>query len=209
MSFFTSHVYSQRICENTKELVKLSENTQVYIYQEIGNKYAYYYLPVEIQLSKKKGKPTYSYLEYGKGTPNGAIFHCLFTWGLEKKQLRQLQQYVQKKYGEQAQVLGGVHLEKVNNQLIISDTKPLGNILKNSLKSKGTPPTMSGNQMAVSFKLSREDAKQVKEAIKNPTRFKGVYFELNYYLTTYTCGFGVKTASRKKVQLRGKLNKWF
>lgn len=209
LSLFNSLMYSQRICENTKELVSLSDNINVYVYQEVGNKQAFYYVPIEIQIANKKGKSEYSFLEYGKGTPSGAIFHCLLTWGLDKKQLRELRQYVQKKYGEQAQVLGGVHLEKVNNQLFISSTKPLGRILRNSLKSKGTLPTMSGSKMAISFKLNKEEARLVKQAIKKPEKFRGVNFKMNYYLTIYTCGFGVKTAKRTSIQLQGKLNKWF
>lgn len=209
IGMFSSLMYSQRICENTKELVTLANNVNVYVYQEIGNKHAYYYVPVEVQISTKNGKPEYSFLEYGKGTSEGAIFHCLLTWGLTKKQQSNLTNYLQKKYGEQVKVLGSVYLENVNNELFISTTKPLGKILKSSLKSKGTLPTMSGNKMAISFKLTKEEANQVKQAIENPSKFRGVYVGMNYYLTTYSCGFGVKKAKKATIQLKGKLDKWF
>lgn len=209
MSLFSSLLYSQRICEKTRELVRLSGNTTVYLYQEVSNKQGFYYVPAEVQLLKKNGKPAYSFLEYGKGTPTGAILHCMLSWGLDKKQLNELKRYVQKKHGEQAKLLGGVHLESVNNDLIISTSKPLGAILKKSLKSKGSLPTMPSSKMAVSFRMNASDAKLVKQAIKNPSKFRGVQFRMKYHLITYNCRSGIKAAKKSSIQIEGKLTKWF
>ncbi|MDD7887313.1 hypothetical protein [Flavivirga sp. 57AJ16] len=201
---------SQRICDYTKEHVNLSHGISVDIFKERGSD-NYYYIPNQLQLSTKKGKPEYSFQEYKeneKAAPSGAILHCLVTWGITPEQLNELRLCVKNKHGEKALVAGAMTMEPKSQKIEFSNTI-IGYILKHSLKSRGTLSTFSNSKTALSFHIKESDVATVREAIKTPSKFKGTTITLHYKYNSYTCNSGVRPMYDNETKIVGQLQKWF
>lgn len=201
---------SQRICDYTKEHVNLSHGISVNIFKERGSD-TYYYVPNQLQLSIKKGKPEYSFQEYKENdmaAPSGAILHCLVTWGITIEQLNELRGYVKSKHGKKAIVAGAITMEAKSQEIEFSHTI-MGYILKHSLKSRGTLSTLSNSKTALSFHIKENDVVTVREAIKNPYKFKKTTMTLHYKYHSYTCNSGISSMYENETKIVGQLQKWF
>ncbi|MDO5981474.1 hypothetical protein [Flavivirga spongiicola] len=201
---------SQRICDYTKEHVNLSNGVSVDIFKERGSN-TYYYVPNQLRLSTKKGKPEYSFQEYKeneKAAPSGAILHCLVTWGITTEQLNELRLYVKNKHGDKAVVAGAITMEPKSQEVEFSHTI-IGYILKHSLKSRGTLSTLSNSKTALSFHIKKSDVVVIRDAIKNPNKLKKTTITLHYKYNSYTCNSGVSQMYNNETKIIGQLQKWF
>lgn len=206
--------YSQIICQETKEQITLANGNTIYVYQEKNTNESpiYYYVPTQINLSKNKGKPEYSFLEYknsGSTVADGAIFHLLISWGLTSKELSELRQSIKRRYGKNAALSGALYLDNKNSRISINTSTKIGQTLKNSLKSKGAPPTRSSGKMALSFKLKKQEVKIIKEAIKSSSKFNKTILKINYSFNASTCKGGLSIAKKNNLSIEGKLQNWF
>lgn len=206
------HTYAsaQRICASTKERVILHYNTAVDIYKERGSD-TYYYVPLHVQISTKNQKPQFSFQEYknnNNAPSEGAILHCLITWGLTKMQSLKLKQYIQHKFGADAVLAGAVNLEPLNSNIIFSKDK-VGKILSQALKSRGSLPTFSNSKMALSFHVPKKHVATIKQAIKNPYQFKNTSIEFRYIVKTFTCNSGISLTKTHTIKVTGQLQNWF
>ena len=208
--FLSTNLFAQRICDNTKTNITLSDGIVVDVYRARGSN-LYYYVPKRLQISQKNGNPEYTFQEYRTSSgraPQGAIFHCLVTWGLTKTQQNELEKCIKEKFGKTAILAGGISLEAIDNQIRFSNT-PIGNILTTSLKSKGSLPTLSSSKIALSFRIKKSDVPTVKEALKQPHKFKSTTLNFQYRYKAYTCNSGYNPVIDNTITLIGKLKDWF
>ena len=208
--FLSTTLFAQRICDNTKTNITLSDGIIVNVYKARGSD-LYYYVPKRFQISKKNGNPEYTFQEYKTSSdtsPQGAILHCLITWGLTKTQHNELERCIKEKFGKTAILGGGISLEAIDNQIRFSNT-PLGNILNASLKSKGSLPTLSSSKMALSFRIKKSDVTTVREALKQSHKFKSTTLNFKYRYKAYTCNSGYNPVIDNTITLIGKLKDWF
>ncbi|HLT53441.1 MAG TPA: hypothetical protein VKZ97_06110 [Flavobacteriaceae bacterium] len=208
----TNAMKAQQLCDATKDEVVLANQTKVFVYmqRETNEKPVFYYVPTEFNLAFSSGKPEYSFQEFNDpetGTPE-AILHMLITWGISDAQLKELKQCIVEKYGSAATLAGAVYLENTGSKLNFSTQHELTKVLSKSLKSSGTPVTMSSAKMALSFHLRGGDVKKIKDAIMSPTKFKNSKMTINYTYQTNTCG-GISIAKQNNLMVEGKLEKWF
>lgn len=204
-------VFAQRVCQHTKRLTTLSNNVNVFLFKEISSN-RIYFLPTILQLSENKGNPELSYQEYidqGSTSPDGAILHFLVTWGLNKRQFRELALQVKKLYGENASLGGALHLEAYQKDFKITNTTIIGRILNTSLKSKGNPPTTSSGKMAMSFHIKKENVNIITEAFTKPVELTGTFISIHYHYKTYICNKGINVAKYNTIKLIGNIKKWF
>lgn len=206
--------YSQIICQETKEKITLKNGNSVYVYQEknASNSPIYYYVPIQLNVSKSKEKPEYSFQEYKDsktGATGGAILHLLITWGLDSNERNELSQQIKKRHGNNARLSGAIYLDNKHSRVIITANTPLGQILNKSLKSKGAPPTLSSSKMALSFMLKKRDVEKVKNAIQSPSKFSKTVLKINYSFNTNTCKSSISLAKKNNINVVGQLQKWF
>ena len=207
-------INAQVICKETKTLIQLRNGNTVHIYKERNSKNSpiYYYVPNQLKLVKKNGKPGYSFLDYKNAnntTTDGAIFHMLVTWGLNKKELQELKLKIKSKYGGKASLAGAVYLDNIRSRISFSTHTNVGKILSQSLKSKGAPPTHASGKMALSFRFKKHQVNIVKQALKTPSKLKGTNMSINYTYKTNTCKQGLSVAQNTSTVLKGKLQNWF
>lgn len=201
-------VLAQRVCKESKMRVTLSNDFTVDVYKEKGSD-SFYYVPVSLQLSMRNKTPEYSFQEFKKNNvTEGAIFHCLVTWGITKRQKTELQQCITTRYGAKAILAGAIQLDATSQSIIFSNT-PIGKILKESLSSKGSIPTLSNSKMAMSFKIKKEHVATLKNALKTPYKLKNTTITLSYQFNIYNCKSAISTAAKNKIKVTGKLQNWF
>lgn len=202
--------FSQRICHETKKSFTLKNNTTVDVYKERGSN-TFYYAPTTLKLSLRNNTPEYSFQEFKKNenaSPDGAIFHCLVTWGITKSQTSELRQCIANKYGTEAILAGAIQLDAVSQDILFSNT-PIGTILQKSITSKGSLPTFSNSKMALSFRIKKEHVATLKNALKTPLKLKHTSITLQYKFNTYKCNSAISSAVKNTIKVVGKLQNWF
>jgi hypothetical protein len=207
----SGNIMAQQVCENTRKKVTLNGGIKIDVFKEKDNN-RIYFLSAMLQLSEHNGSPEFSYQEYtnpGSVSPDGAILHFLVSWGLTKKQLKELAVYIKEHYGKNAILGGGLFLTPSQSGLTISKQTTIGKILSKSLKSKGNPPTTSGGKMALSFHIKKEEVTVISEAFKKSTKLSGTTIAIDYKYKTYTCGKAISIAKNNTIKLIGNLNLWF
>jgi hypothetical protein len=181
-------VKSQRLIPESRIQLTLSDSTSVILYcgvtaDRVNN--ACYYLPVNLRISERSGKPEFSFLAYdsdGDGRNDGAIMHLLLTWGLSADQESETQTLLRSKV-DSLYYLAGSFLPASDKQDIAFDIEsdnPLGEVLKQSLRSRGNPPLAPGEKMALSFMFSMENTEKMEKALNNPEKLEGISFVLSY-----------------------------
>jgi hypothetical protein len=198
----------QRLIPESKMDVVLSDSTRVILYRAITSDQvnnACYYLPVNFRISEKAGKPEFSFLSYDSdqdGRNDGAIMHMLLTWGLTEDQQTEAERFLRGKVDSTLYIAGCPLLSGKGGDVRfeIHSANPLGVVLSESLRSKGSPPLSPGEKMALSFMFSPENSEKMEFAIKNPEKLMGVFFDLKY---TISGKYGPDT-----LLLRGDFRKW-
>lgn len=202
---------AQQVCENSRKQVALSDGIKVWLFKERSGNRRVYYVPTTLQLSRNKGRPEFSYQEYTEAkstSPDGAILHFLVTWGLDQRQLEELEICVKEHYGKNALLGSALYLEPAPSGLTIGNTNKIGKILKASLQSKGNPPTMAGGKTALSFHIKKDDVKTISEAFEKPEKLSGTTLGVTYRYKTHTCG-SISTVTNNTITLKANLETWF
>jgi hypothetical protein len=198
----------QRLIPGSKTVIVLSDCTRVILYRAVttdGINNACYYLPVNFRISEKTGKPEFSFLSYDTDQDSrndGAIMHVLLTWGLTEGQQTEAERLLRGKIDSTLYIAGCPLLmgKGEATQFEIHSANPLGEVLRTSLRSQGSPPLSPGEKMALSFMFSPENTGLMETAIKNPEKLKGIFFDLTF---TFIGEQGVDT-----LRLRGDFQKW-
>jgi hypothetical protein len=198
----------QRLIPDSKMDIVLSDSTRVTLYRAVTSDQvnnACYYLPVNFRISERAGKPEFSFLSYDSdqdGRNDGAIMHMLLTWGMREDQQTEAERLLRGKVDSTLYIAGSPLLSGKGEDIRfeIHSDNPLGVVLRESLRSQGSPPLSPGEKMALSFMFSPGNTEKMESAIKNPEKLKGIFFDLTY---TISGNKGLDT-----LFLRGDFRKW-
>jgi hypothetical protein len=160
----------------------------------------YYYLPVNMRLSKKDdGTPQFLLLKYTTdekadvGGVQGALMHFLMEWGLTPAQERELEQKLKEKIKELARgnalfarvstpkVMGAVDLtaEKDNSFRVISAVLTDATMTP-KLISSGKAPVIEGAKVAVASKLDKNGAQLLAATLEKNRSISDVSLEMTF-----------------------------
>jgi hypothetical protein len=163
----------------------------------------YYYLPVNMRLSKKDdGTPQFLLMKYttderaDAGGVQGALMHFLMEWGLTPQQERELDQKVKDKVKELAKnnplfarvslakVMGAVDLtaQKDNSFRVISAILTDGTMTP-KLISSGKAPVIEGAKVAVASKLDKNGAQLLAATLEKSRSISDVSLEMTFNYT--------------------------
>jgi Na+-transporting NADH:ubiquinone oxidoreductase subunit NqrC len=191
--------------------ITLSDGTPVTLYGRASNSKIpgkddyeftgdYYYLPVNMRLSRKDdGTPQFLLLKYttdektDAGGVQGALMHFLMEWGLTPAQERELDQKVKEKVKELSRgnalfarvsapkVMGAVDLtaEKDNSFRVISAVLNDASMTP-KLISSGKAPVIEGAKVAVASKLDKNGAQLLAATLEKSRSISDVSLEMSF-----------------------------
>ena len=194
-----------------KVSIILSDGTPVTLYGRASNSKTsggdsyqftgdYYYLPVNMRLSKKDdGTPQFLLLKYttderaDAGGVQGALMHFLMEWGLTPEQERELDTKLKTKVRELARgnalfagvttpkVMGAVDLtaDQDNSFRVISAVLNDQSMTPN-LISSGKAPVIEGTKVAVASKLDKNGAQLLAATLEKNRSISDVSLEMTF-----------------------------
>ena len=152
---------------------------------------SWYYLPSEPRLSYKAGKPEATFMKFitdkaeGKDSAEGGIFHLMVTYGITKKEEKELQGLLEKAVPG-AQLKGMVDLipAKSDNFIVTSGIMSDEGFAPKGVLSSGRAPTMPGGKAAIAGRLSNLGAQLMETTFGNSTADMSVTFAYDYIVKT-------------------------
>ena len=148
--------------------------------------HTFYYLPVNLRLSTGvDGVPEFNFMTYRTSDGSeiaGAIFNFLLVWGLTSKQEKETEMNIRATRDSLAVLAGVVSLELPVDSpsfLVYGDSE-LAQILRSRWSREPVAPVLPNTKIALSYRLTADEAKVVQEAIDKPALLKDVGFQLNF-----------------------------
>lgn len=152
----------------------------------------WYYIPMEPRLSYKAGKPEATFMKFitdeaeGKNSAEGGIFHLMVTYGLTKKEEKELRGLLEKAVPG-AKLKGAVDLQPAksgDNFIVTSGILSDDGFAPKGVLSSGRAPSMVGGKAAVAGRLSGLGAQLMEATFKNSTADMSVTFAYDYIVKT-------------------------
>ena len=152
----------------------------------------WYYIPMEPRLSYKAGKPEATFMKFitdeaeGKNSAEGGIFHLMVTYGLTKKEEKELRGLLEKAVPG-AKLKGAVDLQPAksgDNFIVTSGILSDEGFAPKGVLSSGRAPSMVGGKAAVAGRLSGLGAQLMETTFKNSTADMSVTFAYDYIVKT-------------------------
>lgn len=206
--------HGQILDYQNKVTITLSDGTPVTLYGRASNTKAsggdgyiftgdYYYLPVNMRLSRKEdGTPQFLMLKYttdetaAAGGVQGGLIHFLMEWGLTPEQERELDQKLKAKISELSRgnplfatistpkVMGAVDLTAEAG----SSFRVISAILNDAemapkLISSGKAPVIEGAKVAVASKLDKNGAQLLAATLEKNRSISDVSLEMSFKYT--------------------------
>lgn len=164
--------FAQNLDDESRTEVTISNGTQVVLYREhqAEESNIYYYLPVNMHLSVRDGKPEISFLLFDEDGNHGAILHLLLTWGLSEPESREANDLLNLQLKDTAIVAGPVFVDDAPVSFIITGKDTVVSIMNRSPFQHSPAPVIAGSKMAVSFRFSAEDSDYLSGVIRNHKR---------------------------------------
>lgn len=166
----------------------LKDNTRLFVLPGFDDSgvHTYYYLPSNLRLSVRSDKtPEFNFMTYkaeGSGEISGAILHFLLVWGLTPDQEKEVEALIRSTLDTNAILAGVVSLEipqGINSFMINGSTK-VAQLLRSRLRSEPVAPVIPSTKIAMSYKLTGEEALMFQEAMTTPSHLDSVQIELNF-----------------------------
>ncbi len=159
--------------ENGSYKVTLSDGLEVIVFAAERNdrgKLPCYYVPTNLQVSKKDTTPEFSYMTYGEGKIDGGLMHLLLKWGFDAAQMKELRSLLRNNLDSNAVLYGSLSTEQSDRMkhFKLSDSTALGKILNNSLTNHSQVPLNAGGKLALSWLFSAADAQAISRLLQRP-----------------------------------------
>lgn len=148
--------------------------------------HTYYYLPVNLRLSTRaEGTPEFNFMTYTTGDGAeiaGAILNFLMVWGLTPEQEKETEQNLRAKRDSLAVLAGVVSLEIPDDSpsFEVYGDSELARILRTRWSREPVAPVFPNTKLALSYRLTADEAKVFQDAIDKPALLKEVGFQLNF-----------------------------
>lgn len=182
LGMFLSPLISQ-----SKIVHTLSDQQDIILYKDYKNDHRYYYQPFNLRLATNQSGPEFSYLTYNttgdSEKPNAVIVHMLLTWGLDRDQNIEVEQWIKTQLDSQSILVGSIPVTHSNKgHLEIVGPSELSGILSRSLTSGSTAPLIPGSKMALSFNVKNKEFDKLEKALDDSDEIKRILFRI--YLKT-------------------------
>lgn len=152
----------------------------------------YKYLPNNLQLGYDNGLPKFSFLQFSiKNTGNenlnqvitqangGAILNFIVELQYDEEKTKQANTSLKRKFGQEKWISGPVIFDEASFILISSIINPAGET-ERELLGYSTAPPLEGGNIAVSFRLSKEDAALMLESFQMATPDVSLIFDFGF-----------------------------
>jgi len=152
--------FAQNLDDGSRTEVTLSDGTKVVLYRQYQKEESnvYYYLPVNMHLSVRDGKPEISFLEFNEDGNRGAILHLLLTWGLSEPEEREANDLINLRLKDTAVVAGPVFVDAAPVSFIITGKDSAISIMNRASGQHSPAPVIPGSKLAASFRFNAEDS---------------------------------------------------
>jgi hypothetical protein len=190
--------------------VQLDDGTQVILLGEAialstERSNRYYYLPVNLRLSKRPdGTPEFLFLKFttdksaAQGGVGGGLMHFLMEWGLTPRQEEELRAKLK---GRKAELIGAVPLDEAGEgsfQIVSATMSDKG--MTTSLVTSGKAPLLPGGKAAAASRLSADGAQLLAATFDKTKSITDLSIALNYsYQTLTPAARGVVTVDWSKL----------
>lgn len=197
-----STAFAQTLDGENKVTITLDDGTPVTLYgraNTLSTAYSseYYYLPVNLRLSKKQdgATPEFLFLKFTteSGDAEGALMHFLMEWGLTPEQERELQTKLVERLKDLATTnrnYAAVRNPKVLGAAMLrSDTQESFRIISATLGDKGFAPSvvtsgraplMPGAKIAVASRLEKNGAQLLAATFEKGRSITDVSIDLHF-----------------------------
>jgi hypothetical protein len=167
--------------DNSVPVIPLSDGTQVLTMEALTSTTAapaYRYLPLTPRLVKKPdGTPVFLFASYNKSKRNndtgadqvGGILNFSMTYGLDAKQLAELEAAVKKMGGPNARLAGPILVkpEADKDSFFITSATLSSDDLTRKVITTGKAPLFPGSQVACAARLTGDGAQIFEQTLKN------------------------------------------
>lgn len=190
----------------------LPGNVEVLLCSSADNAHAWYYLPLNLQLSWREEDPEISLVMYKKtGTDEieGGMLHLLVRWGLTDAQEKQLRQILNKTVDSSGTYEGpaSITADKAN-ELRLVPSGNLSEIFRQSLTNAIKMPSSASGKTAMAFRFSKKDAPLVYRAFTQYDQLREIKFQCSYTYSTGMRKDGIRTVSGQAAVAEGSLYDW-
>jgi hypothetical protein len=159
--------YAQNLDDDSRTEVILSDGTPVVLYRAHSTEGSniYYYLPVNMHLSVRDGRPEISFLLYDEDGNRGAILHFLLTWGLSVSQVKEANELLNLRLKDTVIVAGSVLVDAAPVSFVITGNDRLVKIMNGAISQNSQVPLIPGTKLAASFRFPGEEADYISNMI--------------------------------------------
>lgn len=167
--------HSQNLAEESRTEVTLSDGNMVVLYRAHagdGEK-TYCYLPVNMRLSSRDGRPEISLLKFSETGNEGAVLHFLLTWGLSDSNRKEANELLNLKLRDSVFVSGPAMVDAAPESFLITGNDRLVGIMNKALRQHSQVPLYPGSKMAASFRFEGADAEYLEEIIGDHNKTVG------------------------------------
>lgn len=197
-------VNAQSLTENGKLNFEINERSTVMLFPQNDCEACYYYLPTELVLSQKNGKPEVSLLTWDAtdGQEAGAILHFLLKFELTNTQQKTLKEKIRLKTESEAVIMGPVNLDHKDQKLFFDGDADFSEFLNDNLTNLPLAPTTPGAKMAFSFRFRGNEVDELQSFISDQAK-NNVFVTVKYVYEMSGIGFhGKKMEHELKFSLR-------
>jgi hypothetical protein len=160
---------AQNLDDESRTEVILSGGTHIVLYKahSTDRSNIFYYLPVNMHLAIRDGRPEISFLQYNEDGNRGAILHFLLTWGLSDSMEREANNLLNLRLKDTVIVAGPVLVDAAPVSFLITGNDTVVSIMNNAISQNSRAPVFPGSKLAASFRFRPEDSDYLTGIIRN------------------------------------------
>ena len=204
LAFLSLPIDDRLLDSQIKRIVTLRDGTTVMILNSLDEPSEYYYLPLDIQITRNKGLPEISLLIYrnDRNEITGGILHVLMTWGLTPKQEKEAQTIITQRIDSLGSLKGPGDITLDPGELQFDQQNLFARGLERSRSASIKVPTMAMHKTAASFNLSPLVARFLVDEMNSIDQSGQIKMKASY---RYTVGSG-EGMLRTPVEVRGEMD---
>jgi hypothetical protein len=204
-------LHAQSLDESTRKDIQLPDGIRITVFASAGDIGKYYYIPSTLQLAGTDSRPEISLLTYRHGDNGpfeGGLLHFLMQWGLTPEQ-EQMASESLKQLDSTAVLAGPAEISFAEKDILdILPGNPIGDLLRRSATAPIRVPALAIHKTAASFRLAKEDAATLLEAIGRPQQLKDTRFACRYYYTVTRRKDGIRTTEKREGRMEALFAQW-
>ncbi|MDO6431864.1 hypothetical protein Q4E93_14760 [Flavitalea sp. BT771] len=205
-------LHAQSLDESTRKEIQLPDGIRITVFASADDIGKYYYIPATLQLAGEDSRPEISLLTYRHGDNGpfeGGLLHFLMQWGLTPEQEQMASESLRQLTDSTTVLAGAAEISFAEKDILdILPGDPIGDLLRRSTTAPIRVPTLAIHKTAASFRLAKEDAATLLEAIGRPQHLKDTRFACRYYYTVTRQKDGIRTTEKREGRMEALFAQW-